>query len=141
MVLFVKSSSAYDESDDLIYQQFGLNLPSYYDRFVRTTKFPRIGRSSDDVSSSLIDMNTSSEENNDDDDELRLIEQRSVMFPRIGKRAFHNLLWANSRSNPHRMIDAQGRSYLTGYDYHLNQVRPQSLSRYRGKRNVIAEKM
>jgi len=65
-----------------------------------------------------------------------LIEQRSVLFPRIGKRAFHNLLWANSRSNPHRMLDGDGRYYTNGYDYHIHQVRPPTIAAYRIKRNI-----
>jgi hypothetical protein len=111
-----------------------LNLPSSYDRYVRTTKFPRIGRSLFDSE----EISSSSEENSDEnnENELRLIQLRSVLFPRIGKRAFHNLLWGNSLSNPHRMIDAQGRYYLNGYDSNVHQARPQSMSRYRGKRNV-----
>jgi len=141
MVLLVASACAYDKSDgltnSLTEQQFELNLPSYYDRFIRSTKFPRIGRSSSlDNEEGFSFDETNSSENNDDDDinnELRLIEQRSVLFPRIGKRAFHNLLWANSRSNPHRMIDSQGRYFLNGYDHHL---RPKALQRYRGKRSV-----
>ncbi|CAF2601178.1 unnamed protein product [Rotaria sp. Silwood2] len=131
-------------TNNQIDQQLGLNLPSYYDRYVRTTKFPRIGRSpltSEEISS-LFDVNTStsSEENYDEhnnyDNELRLMEQRSVFFPRIGKRAFHNLLWSNSVSNPHRMLDAEGRYYVNGYDYHIHRPRPLSMSRYRSKRNL-----
>ncbi|CAF1570237.1 unnamed protein product [Adineta steineri] len=141
MIFFFESSCAYvvdsnELTNNLIDQQFGLNSPSYYGRYVRTTKFPRIGRSVYDSEEipSLLDANTSSEE--DSDNELRLIEQRSVLFPRIGKRAFHNLLWANSRSNPHRMIDAQGRYYTNGYDYNVHQNPSQFVSRYRGKRNA-----
>ncbi len=130
-------------TNSLIGQQSGLSFPSYYDRYIRTTKFPRIGRSLiyNEELASLLDANTSSEENydennNNNENELRLIEQRSVLFPRIGKRAFHNLLWANSRSNPHRMIDAQGRYYVNGYDHHVHQSRLPSMARYRGKRNT-----
>jgi hypothetical protein len=112
-------------------------MPSYYDRYIRTTKFPRIGRSllDSDESSSIFD--TSSEENSNElDNQLKLIGQRSVHFPRIGKRAFHNLLWANSLSNPYRMLDAQGRYYVSGYDYHVNPNPPSTTAaRYRGKRN------
>jgi hypothetical protein len=64
-----------------------------------------------------------------------LITDRSVHFPRIGKRAFHNLLWANNRANPHRMLDGQGRYQTNGYDYHIHQIRP-TMSRYRVKRNM-----
>ncbi|CAF2827394.1 unnamed protein product [Rotaria sp. Silwood2] len=149
MIIFLKSSCAYivdsnELTNNQIDQQLGLNLPSYYDRYVRTTKFPRIGRSpltSEEISS-LFDVNTStsSEENYDEhnnyDNELRLMEQRSVFFPRIGKRAFHNLLWSNSVSNPHRMLDAEGRYYVNGYDYHIHRPRPLSMSRYRSKRNL-----
>ena len=93
---------------------------------------------------SLFDLNasTSSEERYDDhtnyDNQLRLIEQRSVFFPRIGKRAFHNLLWSNSLSNPHRMLDSEGRYYTNGYDYHVHRPPPPTLavSRYRSKRNL-----
>ena len=92
------------------------------DRSISTTKFPRIGRS-------LFD----SEETPSDD--FQFVDQRSVLFPRIGKRAFHNLLWANSRSNPHRMLDSQGRSSLNGYDYNINPIPSKSTLRYRIKRN------
>lgn len=125
-------------TNNRIDQQFGLNLPSYFsDRPIRTTKFPRIGRSlfggEEMSSSSDVITSTSSEENSDEN-----IDQRSVLFPRIGKRAFHNLLWANSRSNPHRMLDGQGRYHTNGYDYHIHQVRPQStISRYRVKRHSL----
>jgi hypothetical protein len=113
-----------------------LNLPSYYDRYIRTTKFPRIGRSSlnSEESSSVFD--TTSEENSDENNQSRLIEQRSVLFPRIGKRAFHNVHWANILSSPYRMLDAQGRYYVSDYDYHTHPNAPQSSTRYRGKRNI-----
>jgi hypothetical protein len=107
---------------------------------IRTTKFPRIGRSSSDLEEipSIIDENTNIEENeeNNNENELRWLEQRSVLFPRIGKRAFHNLLWANTLTNPHRILDGQGRYHTTGYDYYINQNQPQSTSRLRGKRNI-----
>ncbi len=120
----------------LIDQQFGLNLPSYYyDRNIRTTKFPRIGRSIVD-SEEISSHSDVSEENSDENNTNQLIEQRSVLFPRIGKRAFHNLLWANSRSNPHRMLDGQGRYYINGYDYHINPIPSKTMSRYRVKRNL-----
>jgi hypothetical protein len=116
-------------------------LPSYYDRYIRTTKFPRIGRSPSDMEeiSSLFDANPNhyteeNEENNEN--ESKWVEQRSVLFPRIGKRAFHNLVWANSLSNPHRMLDAQGRYHITGYDHHIHLNQPQSITHSRGKRNL-----
>jgi len=129
MIFFLKSSCAY------VVDSNELNIPSYYDRYIRTTKFPRIGRSLSDSEeiSSLFDVNDSEENSDENNNELRLIEQRSVLFPRIGKRAFHNLLWANSRSNPHRMLDGQGRYYVNGYDYHIHQTQPQPMLRYRGK--------
>ncbi|UJR20812.1 hypothetical protein I4U23_023924 [Adineta vaga] len=145
MIIFLKSSCAYvvesnEVRNNLIDQPSDLSLPSIYDRFIRTTKFPRIGRSiyDDEDLSYLFDVNTNSEETNDENgnNDLRLIEQRSVLFPRIGKRAFHNLLWANSRSNPHRMLDSQGRYYVNGYDHHVHQSPISSMPRYRGKRNV-----
>ena len=119
----------------------GLNLPSYYNRYIRTTKFPRIGRSSlnNDEISSFFDINTSTnteendDEHNNNDNQLKLIEQRSVFFPRIGRRAFHNLLWANNRVNPHRMLDSQGRYYVPGYDHHVHQPRTSSWLLYRNK--------
>ncbi|CAF1064910.1 unnamed protein product [Adineta ricciae] len=132
MIIFLKSSCAYVIDSNEI-RQLDFNSPSYFDRYVRTTKFPRIGRSiydNEDLSS-LLDVNTNSEESTDEN-----LEQRSVLFPRIGKRAFHNLLWANSRSNPHRMLDSQGRYYVNGYDYHIHQSPLNSMSRYRGKRSV-----
>jgi hypothetical protein len=114
-----------DLTNRLIEQQYEFNLPSYYeDRYIRTTKFPRIGRSLADSE----EISSLSEENSD--------EKRSVLFPRIGKRAFHNLLWANSRSNPHRMLDSQGRHYINGYDYHINPIPSKAMSRYRTKRNL-----
>ncbi len=64
------------------------------------------------------------------------IGKRSVHFPRIGKRAFHNLLWASSLSNPHRMLDAQGRYHVNGYDYHIDENQPRSTTHYRGKRDI-----
>jgi len=117
MVLFITSTCAYViDSDSLADQQIGLNLPSYYDRYIRSTKFPRIGRD--------IEENSDENEENNNENDLRWFEQRSVLFPRIGKRAFHNLLWANTLSNPHRMLDAQGRYQSNGYDYHLHQNQP-----------------
>jgi len=93
-----------------------LNIPSYfYDRTIRATKFPRIGRS-------LIDSNELSSEEN---------HERSVLFPRIGKRAFHNLHWTNTRPSSHRLLDHQDRYQLNGYDYHVHHVRPSGLARYR----------
>jgi len=115
----------------------GLNLPLYYDRYIRTTKFPRIGRSPSDIEeiSSIFDGNANTDENEEsnNENESRWLEQRSVLFPRIGKRAFQNLLWANSLSNPHRMLDAQGRYHINGYDYHINENQPQPIAPYRGK--------
>ena len=122
------------DTDSLIDQQIG--LPSYSDRFVRTTKFPRIGRSPSDLDeiSSIYDTNI--DENEDNENEYRLIEQRSVLFPRIGKRAFHNIVWGNGLSNPHRMLDAQGRFHINGYDYHIHPHPAQPITTYRGKRNT-----
>jgi hypothetical protein len=79
---------------------------------------------------------TNIDENEENENELKWIEQRSVLFPRIGKRAFHNLLWANSLSNPHRMLDAQGRYHVNGYGYHIQQNQPQSITQYRNKRDI-----
>ncbi|CAF0832371.1 unnamed protein product [Rotaria sordida] len=143
MVLFITTTCSYViESDDLrnslTDQQFGLNIPSYYDRVFRSTKFPRIGRSLSDTEdiSSMFDANTNIEDNeeNNYDNELRWNEQRSVFFPRIGKRAFHNLVWGHSLSNPHYILDAQGRYHINnGYDYHNHQIQPTSMKHYRGK--------
>ena len=134
--MYFKCAYAIDSTDlnnSLIDEQYGLNLPSYfYDRNIRTTKFPRIGRRSMDESEEIID---SEEEENLPS--VESIEERSVHFPRIGKRAFHNLLWANSRSNPHRMLDAQGRYYLNGYNYNIHPIPPKSMSRHRVKRNLL----
>ena len=118
-------------------------------REIRTTKFPRIGRSVFDSEErwSLFNLNPySSSENSDehddhfdDDDDANaasMMSRRSVLFPRIGKRAFHNLLWTNGRSNPHRVLESDGRFYLNGYDYYIPQTRPNSQLRYRGKRNT-----
>ncbi len=122
--------------NSLIDQQIGLNFPLYSDRFIRTTKFPRIGRSPSDLEelSSIYDTNT--DENEDNENELRWLEQRSVLFPRIGKRAFHNIAWSNSVSNPHRMLDAQGRYQINGYDYHIHPHPAQSITPYRSKRDI-----
>jgi hypothetical protein len=75
--------------------------------------------------------NTNTEENeeNNNENESRWLEQRSVLFPRIGKRGLHNLLWANSLSKPHHILDAQGL-------YHIHPNQPQSAAHYRGKRNL-----
>lgn len=128
LLQFTYITDSNDLSNHFIDQEFGLNIPSYfYDRNSRATKFPRIGRAvltTDEFASE-------SEESVND-----LVRDRSVLFPRIGKRAFHNLLWANSRSNPHRMLDSQGRHYLNGYDYHVHHVRPSGLARYRAKRSL-----
>ncbi len=125
------------DTDSLIDQQVGLNLPPYSDRYVRTTKFPRIGRSPSDLDeiSSIYDSNI--DENEDNENEYRWVEQRSVLFPRIGKRAFHNIVWGNGLSNPHRMLDAQGRFHTNGYDYHIHPHPVQPITTaYRGKRNT-----
>ncbi|CAF0978677.1 unnamed protein product, partial [Didymodactylos carnosus] len=117
-----------DDSLDSYYK-----YPSFYNRFIRSTKMPRIGRSLDfdDLPPSMKNSLSLSSlgyylpaENT--------FEQRSVMFPRIGKRAFHNLLWANGRTNPHRLLDAQGRYLMTNYDLQ----RPES-TRWRGKRDTV----
>ena len=127
----------------MIDEQSEVNLPTYfYERNLRTTKFPRIGRSMDDseemISSNSIDSNEENDNNDLLTDSIEEQQQRrSVHFPRIGKRAFHNLLWANSRSNPHRMLDGQGRYYLNGYNYNIHPIPPKSMSRYRVKRNLL----
>ena len=119
-----------------------MHVPLYYDRLVRTTKFPRIGRSLADMDDlSLFGESnalSNSEENElaNEENESKWFEQRSVLFPRIGKRAYHNLLWANSLSNPHRMLDAQGRYHLNGYDYRVHADPSSSIVAYRGKRNL-----
>lgn len=135
-----KCAYAIDSTDwnhSLIDEQYGLNLPSYfYDRNIRTTKFPRIGRRSmDDESEEMFSSNVDSQEDNLSS--IESLDERSVHFPRIGKRAFHNLLWANSRSNPHRMLDGQGRYYLNGYNYNIHPIPPKSMSRHRVKRNLL----
>jgi len=112
-----------------------LNSPLYYDRLIRTTKFPRIGRSPSDLED-MFYTNIDENEENNNENELKWIDQRSVLFPRIGKRAFHNLLWANSLSNPHRMLDSQGRYHVNGYGYHIHENQPQSITQYRSKRDI-----
>lgn len=109
-----------------------MNLPIYYDRVLRTTKFPRIGRSPSDIEE-LSYLNNDDNEDINNENDYRLLEQRSVLFPRIGKRAFHNLLWANTLTNPHRMLDAQGRYHVNGYDYRIHSNQPQSTTQYHGK--------
>jgi len=139
MVLFITSACAYViDSDELRNslndQEIGMDIPSYHERLIRTTKFPRIGRSSGDLeeTSSILDEN----DENNNENESRWFEQRSVLFPRIGKRAFHNILWANSYSNPHRMLDAQGRYHFNGYDYHIHPNQPHLITPNRGKRSA-----
>jgi hypothetical protein len=161
--LFFQYSYANDETDtstSLIDQSSQWYWPLPVDRFIRTTKFPRIGRSFADNKDypTLFDDSTTisnQEDNhndnydddddddddvvvvdNNDDDRLRMIQERSVLFPRIGKRAFHNLLWANARTNPHRTLDAQGRSHLSSYDHYVHPVAVSTSSRHRGKRNI-----
>lgn len=117
--------------------QLGLNLPSDSDRLIRATKFPRIGRASslDSDELTLID-DVTLDEHDDNENEYRWLEQRSVLFPRIGKRAFHNIVWGNSLANPHRMLDAQGRYQIDGYGYHHHSNPLQSIKPFRGKRNT-----
>ncbi|CAF0857446.1 unnamed protein product [Adineta steineri] len=163
MIVFITSSYAYViDSDDLKNslpdQQYALNLPSAYDRYIRTTKFPRIGRSASDLEeiSSIYETNPTENEEINNEDDYRWMEQRSVLFPRIGKRsvlfprigkrsvlfprigkrAFHNILGGNSYSNPHRMLALQGPYHTNGYDYHIHQSKPQSMFHYRGKRDL-----
>lgn len=72
------------------------------------------------------------EDDNDNEDltnDSHFVSQRSVLFPRIGKRAFHNIVWANARANPHRILDGEGRYQVTGYELNLHQY-PR---RHRGK--------
>ncbi|CAF2515687.1 unnamed protein product [Rotaria sp. Silwood2] len=143
MALFITTTCSYVIEPDnlrnrLTNQQFGLNRPSYYDRVFRSTKFPRIGRATSDMEdmSSIIDTNTNINDNeeNNNDTELRWTQQRSVFFPRIGKRAYHNLIRAHSLSNPHHILDAQGRYHTNnGYNYHNHQNQPTSIIHYQGK--------
>ncbi|CAF0938156.1 unnamed protein product [Didymodactylos carnosus] len=129
---FYSDSNLLPIDDDSLDSSF--KTPSFYDRFIRSTKMPRIGRSADfddlplPIKNYLLSSSSSlgyylPGENT--------FEQRSVMFPRIGKRAFHNLLWANGRANPHRVLDAQGRYLTTNYD--LQRTAP---ARWRGKRAI-----
>ena len=113
-------------------------MPLYYDRLIRTTKFPRIGRSPSDIEeiSSFYDTNGNAEETEDNENESRWMEQRSVLFPRIGKRAFHGLSLANSLFSPYHMYDAQSRNHINGYDYHGHKNQPQLTTPYRGKRHI-----
>lgn len=104
---------------------------------IRATTFPRIGRASMDSEElgSIYDVNTDETEENEN--EYRFLEQRSVLFPRIGKRAFHNIAWGNSLSNPHRMLDGQGRYHIDGYGYHLYPNPSQAIKPFRGKRDIV----
>ena len=122
--------------NSLLEHQLGFNSPVDSDRLVRATTFPRIGRSSldSDELTSIDDVNI--DENEDNENEYRWFEQRSVLFPRIGKRAFHNIVWTNSLSNPHRMLDGQGRYHIDGYGYQLHPNPLQSIKPFRGKRNT-----
>lgn len=107
-------------------------LPSG-ERAARATKFPRIGRSASD-GEELAALYDGTLELDDMDSDSRWLEQRSVLFPRIGKRAFHNSMWANSYSNPYRMLDSQGRYHISGYDYHIHPNQAQFVGGVRGKR-------
>lgn len=124
--------------NSLAEQQFGLHAPSYADRYIRTTKFPRIGRSPSDLEENVeFDSNIRFDEIDDNNEnEIRLLEQRSVLFPRIGKRAFHNIIWGNSYSNPHRTLDSQGRYHINGYDYQPYPNYSPPVTHVRGKRNL-----
>ncbi|CAF3365142.1 unnamed protein product [Rotaria socialis] len=142
IILFIPSTCSYVlQSDDLktsiTDQQYGLNIPLYYDRFLRTTKFPRIGRSSsgtEEISSSdYQNMNVEENESSNNDNDSRWFEQRSVFFPRIGKRANNHVLWGNTLSSPYRMLDGHGRYHINGYDYHIRQNQPGSMTNYEGK--------
>lgn len=128
------------DSDDLRSSlpdhQLGLNLPSYSDRAVRATKFPRIGRSPSDVEDISSAYDANADESEDTENEFRWLEQRSVLFPRIGKRAFHNIVWGNGLSNPHRMLDAQGRYHIDGYGYHVHPNSVPAMAPFRGKRSI-----
>lgn len=117
-----------DLKNSLAEHQAGLNI--------RATTFPRIGRSPVDSEElgSIYDVNA--DENEENENEYRFLEQRSVLFPRIGKRAFHNIAWGNSLSNPHRMLDGQGRYHIDGYGYHHHSNPLQSIKPFRGKRNI-----
>jgi len=111
----------------------GLNIPSFDGRYIRSTHFPRIGRSPSDIEeiSSFYDVNSNTAENEEtsNENEFRSMEQRSVHFPRIGKRAFHSLLWENIFPNPHHVFDAEVR-------HHIHPNPPQFTTHYRGKRNL-----
>ncbi|CAF1159981.1 unnamed protein product [Rotaria sp. Silwood1] len=143
IALFITTTCSYViEPDDLrnsfTDQQFGLNRPSFYNRVFRSTKFPRIGRSTSDIEDMfpIFDTNPNVEDNeeNNNDNESRWMEQRSVLFPRIGKRTDHNLVWTHSLSNPHHILDAQGQYHpKNGYDYHNHQNQPTSMIHYQGK--------
>ena len=98
-----------------------MNSPFSYNRVLRSVRFPRIGRSSSKVedTSFVFNSNTNSEqvENND----LRSNKQRSVLLPRIGKRTFPDLIWYNSLSSAHHILDAQDRSSTTSDKDYQNQ--------------------
>lgn len=76
-------------------QQLSLEFPSLHNRMIRTTKFPRIGRSSIDSEDFMPLFNQDSAIDADDGEEnanlrtLHWLNERSVLFPRIGKRAFN----------------------------------------------------
>ena len=72
-------------------------------RLIRTAKFPRFGCSimdSDDLPPSYFDVKSNDELNVDD---LQWLERRSVLFPRIGKRA----LYADDRAEMPLFHDSQ----------------------------------
>jgi hypothetical protein len=136
------------DSDDLrnmyIEQPSLSNLPFYNARFIRTTKFPRIGRSLLDIEDlpSGLDIH-STMTNNDNDDmnnehESRWFEQRSVLFPRIGKRAAtkNSLVTSTNIVNPYQMIDTSNPYHVNNDDDRQHSNSLQSIVHYRGRRDI-----
>ncbi|CAF1563262.1 unnamed protein product [Rotaria magnacalcarata] len=142
IILFIPSTCSYvlqtdDLKNSITDQQYGLNIPLYYDRFLRTTKFPRIGRSPSGTaeipSSDGQNLNVEENAGSNNDNDFRWLEQRSVFFPRIGKRANNHVLWGNTLSSPYRMLDGQGRYHINDYEYHVRQSQPGSMTNYEVK--------
>ena len=113
-----------------------LSPPNYNSRLVRSTKFPRIGRSPTDIEELPVFFDGNASVNNEENDDSRWFEQRSVLFPRIGKRAFRHSLGAGSFTRAYPMLDGQNRFYVNGDADRLQQGPLQAIFHSRDKRNI-----
>lgn len=131
-----------DLRNDYHSQPFVWEFPLLPSRFVRTTKFPRIGRAlldSEDYSLNL-DPNSGvrNEENEDNinDHFSNYLEQRSVHFPRIGKRASNYFFEINSMPETVHMFDLPKGYWPSRDEEPIRSSIIQSDSNHRGKRNI-----